>query len=179
MKIVLSVVLAMFLVGCSEDKVASAKEEVVKQTSEAVEVVAQKSQEVVKESKEALEETKEVVTEAVDTTKSATKEVVKEVTVVAKATTAKVVKSVQEVSVDVDGATVFKACSSCHGMSAEKKALNKSQIIKGWESSKVVQALNGYKDGSYGGTMKGVMKPQVVKLNEAQIEAVAKYISTL
>lgn len=34
-----------------------------------------------------------------------------------------------------DGATLFKACAACHGASAEKAALGKSQIIKGWEAS--------------------------------------------
>ena len=78
-----------------------------------------------------------------------------------------------------DGASLYKKCAGCHGTSAEKKALNKSQVIQGWDQEKLVTALKGYKDGTYGGTMKGLMKGQVASYDDAEIEAVAKYISTL
>jgi len=78
-----------------------------------------------------------------------------------------------------DGANLYKKCAGCHGVNAEKKALGKSQVIKGWEESKTIAALKGYKDGTYGGVMKGVMKGQVASLNEAKIESLAKYIATL
>lgn len=76
-----------------------------------------------------------------------------------------------------DGASLYKACASCHGASAEKAALGKSQIIKGWEATKIETALKGYKDGSYGGAMKGVMKGQVARLSDDDIKALADYIS--
>jgi len=75
-----------------------------------------------------------------------------------------------------DGANLYKKCAGCHGVNAEKKALGKSAIIKGWEAKKVITALKGYKAGTYGGTMKGLMKGQVAALNDKQIEAVAKFI---
>jgi cytochrome c553 len=78
-----------------------------------------------------------------------------------------------------DGATIFKTCAGCHGANAEKAALGKSQIIKGWEKNKIVAALKGYKDGTYGGAMKGVMKGQVARLDDNKIDAVATYISSL
>ena len=37
--------------------------------------------------------------------------------------------------------------------------------------------MKGYKDGSYGGPMKGVMKGQVTKLSDADIQALAEQIS--
>nr|WP_321268493.1 c-type cytochrome [uncultured Sulfurimonas sp.] len=76
-----------------------------------------------------------------------------------------------------DGAALYKKCTACHGANGEKKALGKSKVITGWETSKTVAALKGYKDGSYGGAMKGLMKGQVTSLNDAQIEALAKYIA--
>lgn len=78
-----------------------------------------------------------------------------------------------------DGAALYKKCSACHGMNAEKKALGKSQVIQGWPADKIVSALKGYKDGSYGGAMKGLMKGQVASYSDADIEAVAGYISGL
>lgn len=77
------------------------------------------------------------------------------------------------------GAQVFVKCSGCHGQNAEKSALGKSQIIKGWDASKISHALNGYKDGTYGGAMKGLMKGQVSGLNAEDISLVAKHISGL
>ena len=79
----------------------------------------------------------------------------------------------------VDGAQIFKKCSSCHGQNAQNHALGKSHIIKGWAPSKIIDALHGYKAGTYGGSMKAVMKGQASSLNDSEIKAVAKYISKL
>ena len=78
-----------------------------------------------------------------------------------------------------DGASLYKKCAGCHGAQAQKKALNKSQIIQGWKKEDLVAAIKGYKDGTYGGAMKGLMKGQVATYDDAKIEAVAAYISTL
>lgn len=76
-------------------------------------------------------------------------------------------------------AAAWAPCASCHGATAEKSALGKSQIIKGWEASKVEAALKGYKDDSYGGAMKGVMKGQVAKLTDADIADLSKQIAAM
>ena len=71
----------------------------------------------------------------------------------------------------------YAPCAGCHGAKGEKKALGKSAPITGWAKEKTIAALKGYKDGSYGGPMKGVMKGQVVRLSDADIEALADQIS--
>ncbi len=71
----------------------------------------------------------------------------------------------------------FAACAGCHGVNAEKKALGKSAVIASWDEAKIVAALKGYKDGSYGGAMKGVMKGQVARLSDADIADLAKKIA--
>ena len=68
-------------------------------------------------------------------------------------------------------------CASCHGANFEKVALGKSKIVKDMSKADIVTALKGYKDGSYGGAMKGVMKGQVAKLSDEDIEAVATQIA--
>lgn len=78
-----------------------------------------------------------------------------------------------------DGAKIYNSCAGCHGANAEKAALGKSAVIKGWDVEKTVAALKGYKDGSYGGPMKGVMKGQVTRLSDADIKAVSEHISSL
>ncbi|WP_331775096.1 c-type cytochrome [Sulfurospirillum sp. 1612] len=78
-----------------------------------------------------------------------------------------------------DGATLYKKCSACHGMHGEKKALGKSVVINTWDAQKLEDALKGYKDGTFGGVMKGIMKGQVAHMTDAQIKAVSEYITTL
>lgn len=78
-----------------------------------------------------------------------------------------------------DGAALYKKCISCHGAKAEKKALGKSQVIKGWPAAKSVEAMKGYKAGTYGGAMKALMKGQVASYSDADLEAVSKYIEGL
>jgi len=81
-------------------------------------------------------------------------------------------------AVSANGLDTYKKCAGCHGVNAEKKALGKSQVIQGWKATKTIEALNGYKDGTYGGSMKALMKGQVNPLTQADIEAVAKYIES-
>lgn len=77
-----------------------------------------------------------------------------------------------------DGAEIYKAkCFSCHGEKASKAALNKSQIIAGWDETKTISSLKGYKNGE-GGPMKGVMKPIASGLSEDDMKAVASTIAS-
>lgn len=71
------------------------------------------------------------------------------------------------------------ACIGCHGAAFEKAALGKSKVVKGWSADQVEKALKGYKDGSYGGAMKAVMKGQVARLSDADMKDLAKQISEM
>ena len=70
-----------------------------------------------------------------------------------------------------------KACLGCHGANFEKAALGKSKIVKDLSKEEIVKALKGYKDGSYGGAMKAIMKGQVAKLDDKAIEEMASSIA--
>jgi cytochrome c-type protein NapB len=67
-------------------------------------------------------------------------------------------------------------CVACHGKNFEKKALGKSKIVKDMSKEDIVKALKGYKDGTYGGAMKGSMKGQVANLSDADMAALADAI---
>lgn len=76
-----------------------------------------------------------------------------------------------------DAAALYKRCATCHGVNGEKAALgNKSKVIKDMSKADFAAALKGYKDGSYGGAMKGMMAGQVKSLSDADIEAIANLI---
>lgn len=70
-------------------------------------------------------------------------------------------------------------CANCHGKFARKSAFGKSQIIAGFSKEQIKNAIKGYKEGTYGGSMKNTMRKQVSSLNEEEIEALAKYIFSL
>lgn len=73
-------------------------------------------------------------------------------------------------------ADAYARCVACHGANGEKAAMGKSKVIKNMTKAEIVSALNGYKNGSYGGPMKGLMKGQVASLSDADIEAIANKI---
>lgn len=129
---------------------------------------------------------KDTTSNVVDSATKTVKEVVnttkEKVTSVAAGTTAALAvnNSKTESSAALkEGKALFAACAACHGQKAEKKALGKSEIIAGWEKGRLVSALKGYKDGSYGGAMKTIMLGQVTSKTDAQIDALATYVSSL
>ena len=71
------------------------------------------------------------------------------------------------------GDVLYKKCAGCHGVKAEKVALGKSKIV-----ADMSKALQGYKAGTYGGPMKGIMRGQVASLEDKDIEALAEHIVT-
>tara|TARA_B100001063_G_scaffold196134_1_gene188021 strand:+ start:186 stop:464 length:279 start_codon:yes stop_codon:yes gene_type:complete len=74
-------------------------------------------------------------------------------------------------------ANPYAKCVGCHGANGEKAAMGKSKIIKDMTKADFIAAMKGYKDGSYGGPMKGLMKGQVSSLSDADIEAIANQIA--
>lgn len=85
--------------------------------------------------------------------------------------------SVKKIASKIDAKILYKKCAGCHGINAEKSALGKSKIIRGWDSEKIANALNGYKTGTYGGPMKALMKSQVSTLSKKEIKELSTYIA--
>ncbi|MAD40870.1 MAG: cytochrome C [Arcobacter sp.] len=63
------------------------------------------------------------------------------------------------------------SCKGCHGQNFEKKALGKSKIVSEMTKAEVNDAMVGYKNGTYGGPMKGLMKGQVAKYSEEELKS--------
>jgi len=68
------------------------------------------------------------------------------------------------------------ACAGCHGANFEKKAMGVSKIVNTLSKDDIKKALHGYKDGTYGGSMKTIMKGQAGGLSDAQIDAIANKV---
>ncbi len=61
-------------------------------------------------------------------------------------------------------------CKGCHGKNFEKKALGKSKVVKDMSKKEILSALKGYKSGSYGKAMKGIMQKQLSKYSDADLD---------
>ncbi|MCK9162039.1 MAG: c-type cytochrome [Arcobacter butzleri] len=82
------------------------------------------------------------------------------------------------VAVSASATSLYKPCVACHGADGKMTQIPGTPIA-GLDKAKIVEALHGYKDGTYGGAKKGMMKGQVAKLDDAKIEELAEYISGL
>ncbi|MCX6061668.1 MAG: c-type cytochrome [Campylobacterales bacterium] len=79
-----------------------------------------------------------------------------------------------------DGSALFQKCAACHGQKAEKAALGKSEVIAGWKSDKVLDALKGYKAGTRNTKgMGALMKGQTATLCDADMKVLADYVAGL
>lgn len=72
----------------------------------------------------------------------------------------------------------YNACKACHGVKGEINVTtqSKSFVPANLTKDEIVKALKGYKDGTYGGPMKGLMKGQVARLSDDDIKALADYM---
>ncbi len=77
-----------------------------------------------------------------------------------------------------DGKALYAKCAGCHGADGAKTALgNKS--LKGQSADAMIKAMAGYKAKTYGGAKKGMMESLAASLSEADVKALAEYISKL
>ena len=67
-------------------------------------------------------------------------------------------------------------CASCHGSHFEKIAMGTSKVVKDMSLQEIVDSLKGYRDGTYGRALKGIMVQQTKHLDDAYIESIAKLI---
>lgn len=179
---ILSIVTAsvLFTTGCS-DETKKAAADTAKATTQ---TVAAAAKDVKASAKKAVDAAKEKA--------SAVSDVVAQKASEAKEAAVDAVESAKEVVVPkeqgaksaepsaVDGKAVFAKCVACHGKEGKQKALGKSNVIAGQGADEVVEKLKAYKTGTRNVNGMGMtMKAQVSTLSDAEIEAVAGYISTL
>ena len=68
------------------------------------------------------------------------------------------------------------ACAGCHGQNFEKKAMGKSLVVKDMSMKAIIHSLKGYKNGTYGDTMKAIMVAQVKNVKDSDLDAMAMLI---
>uniref|UniRef100_UPI004047EC14 c-type cytochrome n=1 Tax=Aliarcobacter sp. TaxID=2321116 RepID=UPI004047EC14 len=158
-------------------------------SEKATEVVKEVTNEVLNDNKEVIDTTKDKASEVMEKTVEKVDEIKEQLITVVEDSKEKIEEASSQLTdsviteekeeVKLDGKVLYASCASCHGQNAEKQALGKSQVIAGWDKEKIIAALNGYKDGSYGGVMKNIMKGQVSSKSDEEIEAIADFVSNL
>lgn len=86
-------------------------------------------------------------------------------------------KSSQEQISYKQGKNLYRPCAACHGLQGEKAQFG-SEVLKGWDKERVMNALKGYQDGTYGRDYKPTMKLHTKRLTYEQMSLIAEYIAT-
>jgi len=176
----LSLVAATLLfTGCGEDSKKAASEATAKAV-EGTKAAANSAVDATKEAADkAVEAAKEATEKAVEATKVAA-EATKEAAAKAVDSTEKAVNKAVAAVVDTTGKDAYAKCAGCHGLDGKTKALGKSPIISGQSKEDLVSKMKGYKAGTRNEAgMGSLMKGQVASMDDATIDAVSAYISTL
>jgi cytochrome c553 len=181
---------ALLLTGCgdkSKDAVEEAGKSISKTTDKAVAATKEAASKTADVVKETADKAGDSIVKTTDKAVAATKEAassvsdtVKEGTATATAAVASATASVADKAESDAGPAVYVKCAACHGADGKTKALGKSVVIAGQSKAELVTKINGYKAGTVNVAGMGtLMKGQVASLSEADIDAVAEYISTL
>ena len=75
------------------------------------------------------------------------------------------------------GLATQKGCVACHGANLERKAppvTPETRVVSEMTKQEIIDSLKGYKDGTYGRATAAIMKGQVARLSDADIEAIAE-----
>lgn len=153
-------------------------EQVKQSSNEVAKVVSSESKKLLEKGSEA---TKEITKQAQEVATELTNEIVnktKQTKTNIENSIEKIVETKKDKNIASKGKSLYLKCAGCHGQNGQIKALGKSQIIKGWDKQQVLDALVGYKQGTYGYAMKGVMIAQVSSMSDEDLEVLAEYIAS-
>jgi len=178
---------AMLFTGCGEkakdsatDAAAKAVESTKEAASSAVDAAKDTADKAVEATKEAADKAVDATKDAADKAVEATKEAVEATKEAATTAAATATSAVADTAKNVAGAAAYAKCAGCHGADGKTKALGKSPVIAGQAKADLVTKINGYKAGTINvAGMGNLMKGQVAAMDDATIDAVAAYISTM
>ena len=163
---------------CGEGKCGGDKKSAATEAKEAAATAVEKTKEAVaekaSEAKEAATKAVESVTEkassAVDSAKAAAASA-------ASAATAAVAAATES---GPDGKALYAKCAGCHGADGKTKAMGKAPVLAGQSAANLESHLSAYKAGTRNEHGMGMlMKGQVASFSDADIKAIATYISGL
>jgi len=179
---------------CGEGKCGAAMKEKAAETKsaateakEAATVAVEKTKEAVAEkateAKEAATAVVEKATEKATAAVDAAKESAASAVDSAKAAAASAATAATEAvaaATGPDGKALFAKCAGCHGADGKTKAMGKSEVLAGQAAADLETKLGEYKAGTRDVAGMGtLMKGQVAALSDADVKAIAAYVSGL
>ena len=145
-----------------------AKEAAAKAVEKTKEAVAEKASEAKEAATKAVESVKEKASSAVDSAKAAA------------ASAAAAATEAVAAATGPDGKALFAKCAGCHGADGKTKAMGKSAVLAGQSAADLESKIKAYKAGTRNEAgMGALMKGQVASLSDADIKAIATYVSGL
>jgi cytochrome c len=98
----------------------------------------------------------------------------------ANATTEEAAAPAEEAAAEAPGKALFTTCAACHGPDGKTLALGKGAVIAGQPKADLLEKMHAYKAGTRDITGNGMlMKGQMAALSDADMDALADYISSL
>lgn len=181
---ILSVITASLLfTGCGNDSTKSASDATAKAVESSKEAAAKAADAAKEATNKAIEATKEAASKAADAAKvaaDATKEAASDAVDSMKQSATEAAGAVANAVLDEAGKAAYAKCSGCHGVDGKTKALGKSALLAGQSKDDLVSKINAYKAGTRNEAgMGNLMQGQVASLDDATVDAVATYISSL
>jgi cytochrome c len=82
---------------------------------------------------------------------------------------------------DEEGEALYHAsgCAGCHGANGEKATMPGSSKLAGQDKTRLLQVMKDIRDGRRTEGMSSVMQPGLQELSEADLEAVADWLSRM
>lgn len=77
------------------------------------------------------------------------------------------------------GEDVYARCAGCHGADGTKRAMGLAPPLAGQDSLQLLEKLEGYVEGTYGGSKKTIMVNTLKRLTPEQLREVVDYIAGL
>lgn len=160
-----------------QDSLASVKEQATKLVEQAKQAAPEVMEQVKQETAQVVEQVKQAAPEVIEQAKQQTSEAMEEVKKQSQAVTQSLTKEPepQANAPAVDGKVAYSTCIGCHGAAGEGGVGPK---LAGQASADLIAKMNAYRAGEQVGPMTAMMGPMAASLTDAEIQALADYITT-
>jgi cytochrome c553 len=153
---------------------------VKKDTESAVEAAKIKAAEIAEAAKIEAEKIAAAAVEKAAEAKAAAEEKAVEAAAAVKEKTAELTQAATAALTPASPPAAYAKCKGCHGADGKTKALGKSAVIAGQDKAALITSMNEYKAGTKNvAGMGALMKSQVASMSDADINAVAEYLSQI
>jgi len=164
----------------AEVNTTAVAEAVKKDTVSAVEAAKVKAAEIAETAKIEAEKIAAAATEKAAEVKEAAEAKAVEAAAAVKEKTAELTQAATAALTPASPPAAYDKCKGCHGVDGKMKALGKSAVIAGQSKEEIITSMNEYKAGTKNVAGMGtLMKGQAVSMSDADIEAVAEYLSQI